>query len=145
MPINFKGKINWKFPIIVAILAIVISVGIFIWPGRLLNNLSIKQDNIISGQGTIRWFTVEGGSFGIINDDGVGYDPINLSSEFQEGGLRVKFTAKERNDLGGFHPGTIIEIIKIEKIEEGLRCGTNEYLKQCKRGPCCCSKGALCD
>lgn len=29
--------------------------------------------------------------------------------------------------------------------EENLKCEPDEYLKQCKRGPCCCPIGALCD
>ena len=26
-----------------------------------------------------------------------------------------------------------------------LNCGTGEYVKQCKLGPCCCPIGVLCD
>jgi hypothetical protein len=33
------------------------------------------------------------------------------------------------------------EIVSGEKIE----CDFGQYLKQCKRGPCCCPVGALCD
>ncbi len=29
--------------------------------------------------------------------------------------------------------------------EDRLKCGPGEYLKQCKRGPCCCPSGTLCD
>jgi len=77
-----------------------------------------KGYETISGTGTIKFIYLEGGFYGIIGDNGDHYDPINLNQEFQVDGLRVRFEAKIRDDLASFHMwGTIIEIIKIEKLD----------------------------
>ena len=56
----------------------------------------------------------EGGFYAIIDDNGQGFDPINLPERFQVNKSRVFVVARIRNDLGSFHMyGTIIEIIFI--------------------------------
>jgi hypothetical protein len=70
----------------------------------------------ISGKGTVRFVTLEGGFYGIVADNGHHYDPINLDEELQEDGLRVRFKA-ERRDVASIHMwGQLIEIVEIEKI-----------------------------
>jgi len=77
-----------------------------------------KRENVVRGTGTIVWLDFEGGFWGIVGDDGEGYDPINLGSEFQHEDLRVYFEAKIRTDLGSFHMwGKIVEILEIQKLE----------------------------
>jgi hypothetical protein len=79
--------------------------------------LDDKTSNI-SRTGTVKFNDFEGGFYGIISDAGEHYDPINLGKEFQVDGLRVRFEAKIRKDLGSIHMwGTLIEIIKIEKLD----------------------------
>lgn len=74
-------------------------------------------DGIIEGIGTIKYIDLEGGFYGIVTDYDGHYDPINLPSEFQVDGLRVKFIAKIRKDLHSYHMwGTIIELIYIKKL-----------------------------
>jgi hypothetical protein len=67
--------------------------------------------------GTVRYFTLEGGFWAVRGDDGVTYDPMNgLASEFQRENLRVTLVAKVRNDVGGVHMiGPIVEILSIER------------------------------
>ena len=42
--------------------------------------------------GTIQYNDFEGGFYGIVGDNGEAYDPINLPTEFEEDGLRVKYS-----------------------------------------------------
>ncbi len=74
-------------------------------------------DNNTDETGTIQYNDFEGGFYGIVGDDGEAYDPINIPTEFEEDGLRVKYTIKILEDQVGFHMwGTIVEIIEIEKL-----------------------------
>ena len=67
--------------------------------------------------GTVRYIDLEGGFFGLIADTGQRYDPVKLPEEYKKDGLRVSFQVKQRKATVGFHMwGTIVEIIKIEKL-----------------------------
>lgn len=73
----------------------------------------------ISGTGTVKFIDLEGGFYGIIDDRGERYDPVNLDKEFQVDGLRVRFEAKVRGDMASTHMwGTLVEIMKIEKLDK---------------------------
>jgi hypothetical protein len=74
-------------------------------------------DNLVR-DGTVRFFTLEGGFWAIAGDDNVTYDPMTpLAVEFQRDGLRVRFEAKVRDDLGSTHQvGPVVEIIQIRKL-----------------------------
>ena len=83
----------------------------------LVVGLSGCVDNYVHGTGIIQYNDFEGGFYGIVGDDGERYDPINLPSEFEEDGLQVKFTLKVLENMSSFHMwGTVVEIIKIEKL-----------------------------
>lgn len=72
--------------------------------------------DLVEGAGTITYLGFEGGFYGIATGKEGSWDPINLPSEFMKDGLRVKFRAKLRKDLGSFHMwGVLIELISIEK------------------------------
>jgi hypothetical protein len=70
----------------------------------------------IQVNGTVRYFTLEGGFWAVHGDDGVTYDPMNgLASEFRRENLRVTVVAKVRSDMGSIHMvGPIIEVLSIE-------------------------------
>ncbi|MBI2847772.1 MAG: hypothetical protein HYX83_01205 [Chloroflexi bacterium] len=71
----------------------------------------------VSETGTLTFVDLEGGFHGILGDDGKKYDPINLSQEFHQDGLRVRFEGRLRTDLVSTHQwGTLIQITMIEKI-----------------------------
>ncbi len=81
----------------------------------------LEDRSIINGTGTVRFNPIEGGFYGIESDTGERYDPINLDKEFQVDGLRVRFEGRKREDMASFHMwGTLIEIIKIEKLKNNL-------------------------
>ncbi len=86
-----------------------------------LHNSSIDDNNsgneLIYGTGTIIYLKIEGGLYGILSDDANHYDPINLPIKYQKDGLRIRFIAKERNDLLSFHMwGKIVELISIHPL-----------------------------
>ncbi len=66
--------------------------------------------------GTVRYYSIEGGFWAVRGDDGVTYDPVNgLASRFQRENLAVSMVARVRSDLGGVHMvGPIVDILSIE-------------------------------
>lgn len=75
------------------------------------------RKSLVSGTGTVKFIELEGGFFGIVGDDGKNYDPLNLSKDFQQNGLRVRFEASLRPDIVTIRQwGTIIEITRIERL-----------------------------
>ncbi|UCD93026.1 MAG: hypothetical protein JSV43_03710 [Methanobacteriota archaeon] len=99
-----------KEPIVAAI--VIISVTLSILSIALIYGL--QNDNVVSGTGTVKFISLEGGFFGILGDDGEKYDPINLDEEFQVDGLRVIFIAKICENQVSFHMwGTLVEIVEI--------------------------------
>ena len=100
---------------------IVVFLAVIVGGGALYYQFQQKEElkfNIVSGTGTIKYISIEGGFYGLITDDGKKYDPNNLSQAFQKDNLKVKFKARVRDDLVSFHMwGTLVDIIEIEKIE----------------------------
>ena len=70
-------------------------------------------------KGLVVYKEIEGGFFAIEGDDGKTYDPVNLPEAFRKDGLRVRLTARKKEDMAGIHMhGTIIEIVDISKAPE---------------------------
>lgn len=75
-----------------------------------------RQGDVVSGTGTVRWYSFEGGFHAIAGDDGKLYDPINLPAEFRQDGVPVRFRARLRPDLMSFHmAGHIVEVQEIAR------------------------------
>ena len=82
-------------------------------------SLSDSDNNEINytAYGTITYIELEGGFYGIIGDDSENYDPINLSQDFHEDGLRIWFQFILRDDQISIHQwGTLIEIVSVERL-----------------------------
>jgi hypothetical protein len=73
-----------------------------------------RSGDTISGTGAVEWFGLEGGFFAIRGDDGKVYDPMNLPRAFATNGMRVRFAAKLRRDVGSIH--MVGEIVEIQRI-----------------------------
>jgi len=73
-----------------------------------------RSGGMISGTGTVERFEIEGGFFAIRGDDGKVYDPMNLPPAFARAGLRVRFTAKMRRDVGSIR--MVGEVVEIQQI-----------------------------
>lgn len=71
--------------------------------------------------GTVYHAEYEGGFYGVLGDDGVWYNPINLTMDLHVEGLRVKFKAKIRDDLLSYQGGRLVEISNLQVIG-----GTND-------------------
>lgn len=72
---------------------------------------------IVDGTGIIVYNDFEGGFYGIIGDDGLILDPINLPLEFKEDGLQVRYKAILLLDVFSYHMWGIVAIILgIEQI-----------------------------
>ncbi len=84
-----------------------------------VSHTSAQIEENISGTGTVRYATIEGGFYYIASDDGENYDPYNtLPTEFRIDGLRVRFEVITKPSFGGVHMfGTIVDIISIEMID----------------------------
>jgi hypothetical protein len=77
-----------------------------------------SQHDLVSVNGTVHFYTFEGGFWAVRGDDNTTYDPLGgLPMEFRQEGLRVLLRAKIRNDMGSFHmAGPIVEIITIRRL-----------------------------
>ncbi len=74
-------------------------------------------NSYINGTGKIQYNDFEGGFYGIIDDNGEKYDPINLPTDFEEDGIRVGYTLKILENQSGYHMwGRVVEIIKIDRL-----------------------------
>lgn len=73
-------------------------------------------DGAIRVNGTVQYFTIEGGFWAVRGDDGITYDPIGgLAPAYRQNGLMVTMVAKVRPDMGGIHMvGPLVEILSIE-------------------------------
>lgn len=75
--------------------------------------------DLISGEGTITYFDLEGGFYGLIADDGSRYDPLGLDEAFRQDGLRVRFRARPRTGVMTIRQwGKPVEILEIAQIDK---------------------------
>jgi hypothetical protein len=75
-----------------------------------------SSSTLITRDGTVRFVLLEGGFYGIVGDDSVRYEPTNLTSEFQQDGLRVHFFARAVSGLSAHQWGRLVEIVSISKL-----------------------------
>jgi len=80
----------------------------------------IKIDNregYLAEPGTVKYINIEGGFYGIITEDGLKLDPVNLPDEYKQDGMNVRIWVKKAAAQVNFHMwGTIVEIKSIEQI-----------------------------
>jgi hypothetical protein len=70
----------------------------------------------VSGDGVVRYYSIEGGFYAIRGLDDRTYDPVNLPAEFRVDSLPVRFTGRILRDAFGFHMGgPIIELTHVER------------------------------
>ncbi|CAM3928316.1 hypothetical protein [Shewanella aquimarina] len=91
-------------------------------PNGLSNEKSESLDKAITmTQGTVRYFNLEGGFWGIVADDGRHILPQNLSEEYRKDGLRLSFKAQEVKDMMTIQQwgilSTLSDIEVIGKVE----------------------------
>jgi hypothetical protein len=75
-----------------------------------------SAEEVVEGDGVIRWRTVEGGVFVIEAQDGTVFEPLALPREYQSDGLQVHFKVRRRSDLlSSRMVGDLVEIIEIKR------------------------------
>ena len=75
--------------------------------------------DLVVGVGTITFFDLEGGFYGLVADDGARYDPLNLDEAFRQDGLRVRFRAKLRTGVMTIRQwGKPVEIQEMSRLGE---------------------------
>ena len=61
---------------------------------------------------------LEGGFYGLVDDTGERYDPVNLKDEFRFDGLRIRFEAQVLRNRTSVHMwGRLVEILEIERLD----------------------------
>ena len=71
----------------------------------------------MEGTGTIRYIDLEGGFYGIETDAGEKLDPVNLRTEFEQDGLRVRFRVRMVKEVMTIHQwGSPVEILEMEAL-----------------------------
>ncbi len=95
--------------------AFLILFSLVIFTGFLCNNS--EDEKTISATGTVKYFNLEGGFYGIVTDQGGHFLPENLSDEFKQDNLRVYFEGVITDKVTIQQWGRTIKIRKIEKIQ----------------------------
>jgi len=76
-------------------------------------------EDVISGTGTVRYVELEGGFYGLVDDDSTRYLPQNLAEEYRRDGLRVRFRAVEQDSTATMQMwGTPVEILDILRLDD---------------------------
>jgi hypothetical protein len=87
-------------------------------------SLVFAADPNLQLTGEVSYVAAEDGLYGIIGDDGIKYQPMNLPRELRKDGLAVKFSAEIRDDIfTSIMWGRTIKIKTIEKINPTLMRG----------------------
>ena len=75
--------------------------------------------NVVSGTGTVRYVELEGGFYGLVDDDSTRYIPQNLSEAYRRDSLRVRFRAVTQDSMATMQMwGTPIEILDILRLND---------------------------
>ncbi len=83
-----------------------------------ITTVSCTEENLVKTTGRIVYISLEGGFYGILGDDGVKYDPVNLSSDFQQDSLGVRFEGKILTDQTSIHMwGKLLQLSRIDRLQ----------------------------
>ncbi len=67
--------------------------------------------------GHVYYANIEGGFYGILGDDGIKYQPVNLPRKFKKEGLSLTFDAANKNNtISTFQWGTIVELSNVKEF-----------------------------
>lgn len=119
-------KMNMKKKIVISGLVIltVILAGTLIGVAYLLENGQQNTNDEKNNEttlveiGTIQYVDLEGGFYGILSDDGNQYLPVLLAEEYQQDGLRIRFSAEPAEDQFSIHMwGVLVELVEIELLD----------------------------
>ena len=73
-----------------------------------------NPEDIVSSTGTITYVDLEGGFYGLIDQDGTRYLPLNLEEDFQQDGLTIRFRGRVQRDVMTIQQwGTPLELMEM--------------------------------
>jgi hypothetical protein len=73
--------------------------------------------DVVSNRGKVKFIPLEGGFYGIVDEGGKHYQPVNLKQGFKVNGLPIYFKAKILpQPIGIYMWGVPIELYEIEKL-----------------------------
>lgn len=76
--------------------------------------LGHRDHEFVSSTGTVRFIGVEGGFYGIVDDEGNRYDPVHLDAAYRRDGLRVIFSGNTDVEIASIHMwGDVIHLTDI--------------------------------
>jgi heat shock protein HslJ len=79
--------------------------------------------------GTVTYFDLEGGFYGIVGSDQTHYLPLNLPPEFEKDGIKVSFTAVKETEVMTIQMwGTPIRILSIRTADTGTTGDTQDFI-----------------
>ncbi len=74
----------------------------------------------VSGKATVTHVLIEGGFYGLVTDTGERLLPLQMSSEFRQDGLRVRYEgAADDNQISIYQWGTLTKLTTLEKLGAG--------------------------
>ena len=95
--------------------ATLIGVGLVLMLGALVG--CFHEMETVEGTGTIRYIDLEGGFYAIEADSGQKLDPVNLRTEFEQDGLRVRFRVRMVEEVITIHQwGHPVEVLEMEAL-----------------------------
>ena len=66
--------------------------------------------------GIVSYVDLEGGFYGIITDEGVHHNPVNLDVDFRVDGLRISYKYKSLQNVASIQMwGTSVEILEVRE------------------------------
>jgi len=72
----------------------------------------------IQGTGTIQHVDLEGGFYGLVDEEGTKYDPTPLPESLRVDGLQVRFRVQKKDLMTTRMWGTPVEVLEIERIDD---------------------------
>jgi len=82
-------------------------------------DMSPPDDTVLTGVGRVQYVNLEGGFYGIIDDESERrLDPQNLDEDLQIDGLQIQYRARVRNDVMTMRMwGTPVELLAAERLD----------------------------
>lgn len=78
--------------------------------------------------GTIKYYSMEGGFYGIVTDNGDSFLPMNLSKDYEQDGAKIKFSGAVIDDLMTTQQwGTPFKINDVVLLQAGTKAFDNSY------------------
>jgi len=91
-------------------------------------NKTMKSSTILSYKGTIKYFQMEGGFYGIITDKGEKFLPMNLDKKYLTPGTVIQFSGNQVKGMMTIQQwGIPFKIKSVKLIRQGKETNNSKY------------------